>query len=395
MSRWHTTEFDMLPLAAFKPRGGKFGPMTLEGGGKGGGGSSAPPPDPRLIEAQIKSLGVQDKAVEQIMANVNRMLPIQEQQMQFGLDTAKKSFDQAQDDRQFALGRRGLLATNQDRAIKDAADFNTDARRDQIAQQALADVNQSFGQVQQQQTRNLARMGVNPNSGKFAALNNQLTTQQAAASAGAANKSREAARQEGYALTDRANNVLAGFPAMASSNTGQGFGFGTAGVGLTNQSLAGMNSGLAQGAGIAGQQGSNAASMYGAMGSYKNGQDQIAASESNSLMSLAGAAGKAYAFSDKRLKTKVGGIKPKAALEAVNKTPVKSWQYKKGSAPDDGGKRHVGPMAQDVQKNMGNQAGPEGTKIDLVTMNGINMAAIQALSEKVKRLEGKKGLKNG
>ena len=50
--------FDMAPEGAFEPRPG--GSMRLHGGK---GGSSAPPPDPRLVEAQIKSMAYQDKFV--------------------------------------------------------------------------------------------------------------------------------------------------------------------------------------------------------------------------------------------------------------------------------------------------------------------------------------------
>ena len=50
MSRFHTNDLDLLPLGAFRRRGGLLGaPATLEGGK---GGSSAPAPDPRLVEAE-------------------------------------------------------------------------------------------------------------------------------------------------------------------------------------------------------------------------------------------------------------------------------------------------------------------------------------------------------
>lgn len=51
MARWHTTGFDFYPERAFRPRPG--GGMTLEGGKR----SSAPAPDPRLVDAQIRSMG--------------------------------------------------------------------------------------------------------------------------------------------------------------------------------------------------------------------------------------------------------------------------------------------------------------------------------------------------
>ena len=91
MSRWHTTDFDFLPERAFQPRGFKGG-MTLEGGGKGGG-QPAPPPDPRLVEAQIRSLDTQGRVMDQIMRNNERMEPIQMEQMRFGLDTSNDAWN--------------------------------------------------------------------------------------------------------------------------------------------------------------------------------------------------------------------------------------------------------------------------------------------------------------
>jgi hypothetical protein len=109
--------------------------------------------------------------------------------------------------------------------------------------------------------------------------------------------------------------------------------------------------------------------------------------------SLGQVGGAALAASDIRLKTDIRGMKPKAALDAINHTPVSKWKYKEGSKADDGGKEHIGPMAQDVQKTMGDKAAPNGTEIDLISMNGVAMAAIQELSKKVDKLEGAKGLR--
>ena len=44
-------------------------------------------------------------------------------------------------------------------------------------------------------------------------------------------------------------------------------------------------------------------------------------------------------------------------------------------------------MAQSVRKTMGNAVAPGGKAIDIVSMNGKMMAAIQALSKKVNQLE--------
>ena len=63
-----------------------------------------------------------------------------------------------------------------ERAIVDAAqNYDTNARSDQKAGEAIANVQQQIDAAQGQQMRNMARMGVNPSSGKFAAMSNQMS----------------------------------------------------------------------------------------------------------------------------------------------------------------------------------------------------------------------------
>ena len=76
--------------------------IRLYPGGKGG--SSAPPPDPALIAAQIKSMGIQDDAINAMLRNADEMLPMQKEQMQFGLDTSREAYKQSQADREWMLG---------------------------------------------------------------------------------------------------------------------------------------------------------------------------------------------------------------------------------------------------------------------------------------------------
>ena len=61
--------------------------------------SSAPAPDPRLVEAQIRSMGIQDDVIQRVMQQSEEIMPLQREQMQFGLDASRKAFDQAQADR--------------------------------------------------------------------------------------------------------------------------------------------------------------------------------------------------------------------------------------------------------------------------------------------------------
>lgn len=55
--------------------------------------SNVPAPDPRLVEAQIKSMGIQDDVIQKIMQQSDEVQPLQKEQLQFGLDSARTAYD--------------------------------------------------------------------------------------------------------------------------------------------------------------------------------------------------------------------------------------------------------------------------------------------------------------
>lgn len=314
------------------------------------GGSSAPAPDPRLVEAQIKSMGIQDDAIQRIMANAEALQPLQREQMQFGIDSARTAFEQSQDDRAYALARRGVLSGLQDRLAEDAKSFDTEARREELAGQAGADVRQAFGAARGTAARDMARMGVNPASGRFAASMGQLSTQEALAEAGAKTTARRAARQEGVAMTDRATNALAGYPAMGMQATGAGAQFAASGINLANTGLAGMNSGFGSAAQVAGQMGANASGMYGQQASYKNAQDRLALEDGGVMGFLGTVAGSGITkYSDRRLKKNV---------REIGRDPRGFGWYEFDYVW--GGERQVGVMADEVVRVAPDAVGESG-----------------------------------
>lgn len=308
-----------------------------------GKSSDVPAPDPRLIDAQIESLGRQNSLIDQIIRNSEEMQPIQREQMEFGLAAQRRAFEQSQADREWMLGRRGQLSGLQDQLVRDARTFNTEARREQLAGEALGDVNQAFGSARDQGMRSMTRMGINPNDGRMAAFNQQTNNQQALAMATAANKVRQAARQEGYALTDRATNALAGYPAMGMQATGQAAGFGTAGLGLANQGLAGMNSGYGLGMQGANAMGNSAANMYGTQANAYNNSQQ-----NDPFASIVGAGlgmfmrsdyMRDFMRSDRRLKTNI------VQVGVHEDTGLTLYEFSYTDAPQ---RRFVGVMADEV-----------------------------------------------
>lgn len=92
-------------------------------------------------------------------------------------------------------------------------------------------------------------------------------------------------------------------------------------------------------------------------------------------------------FSDKNMKSGVKPVSEDKILRGIEKTPVSSWQYDPAKGgPADGGRRHTGPMAQDVAKNLGLG---DGRTIPVVDAIGTQFAATKALAKKVKKLEAK------
>lgn len=238
----------------------------------GGKGNSAPAPDPRLVEAQMRSMGIQDDVMQRIMRQSEDMLPLQREQMQFGLDSARTAYQQSQEDRTWMLGRREQLSGLQDKLVADAAEFNTADKADKLAGEAMADVNQGFANAEGQNARAMARMGVNPSDGRSAALGSQTAIAKAASLAMAGTGARDRARQEGYALTDRASNALAGYPSMGMQATGAGAGFASSGIGIANAGAVGMSAGFNAAGSMAGQMGQNATGMYGVQSRNHYGQ---------------------------------------------------------------------------------------------------------------------------
>lgn len=270
--------------------------------------SDVAPPDPRLVEAQIRSMGIQDSAVQQVMDLAqkqydtnSRLVPLQEEALRFGLDTSREAYGDARKDREFAIERRDALKGVQDRMLKEAETFSSEAEQTKAAQAAQAGVTQQFDDIRAGNARALASMGVNPNSGRFASTIGRIGVDQARLGVAAANQARRETRDEGRILTDRANNALAGFPAQSMAATGAGAGYGAGGVNVLNAGAGGINAGygatagtVGQGAQIAGQMGANATNMWGAQANYKLQSDNAAGSDLSGIGAIAGGAAKLW-----------------------------------------------------------------------------------------------------
>lgn len=157
--------------------------------------------------------------------------------------------------------------------VAGAEAFNTDAKREELARQAAADAGLAYTTTQDANTRAMASMGVNPNSGKFASTQNQSALSLAAGKANAMTSTRTQAEATGYARQLDAVGLGKG---LAGSSAG------AYSLALQSGNSAGQNSGLA---------GQNyMAGMSQGIGTIQNGQK----TQIGGLSSILGTQGSVY-----------------------------------------------------------------------------------------------------
>src|SRR5262249_47287609 len=93
--------------------------------------------------------------------------------------------------------------------------------------------------------------------------------------------------------------------------------------------------------------------------------------------------------SDRNAKENFAAVSPLRVLDKVLSLPISQWNFKA-----DAGTTHIGPMAQDFYAAFG--VGPDDKHIATVDGDGVALAAIQGLNEKVEtrsqKVEGRTGL---
>ena len=211
-------------------------------GGKGGGGS-APSPDPQIGQAALMNaqLGEDwlDFAREQFTAgNIRQedMDALTTAVIDQQLATAEQQQQWATEDR---ARYKDTFQPLEDEFIQEAKDYASPERQERLAAEAKADVMSSADMQRQITQRQMASMGLNPNSGRFQGVTRSGDLNTALASAGAQNNARNAVRDKGLALKADAINMGRGLPSQASTAAGLGLNAGNAAVG--NQMQANQN----------------------------------------------------------------------------------------------------------------------------------------------------------
>lgn len=282
MSRWHRTEFDYLPEMAFRPRPG--GGMTLEGGG-GGGGNSAAQNMTAMMQAQLSQ--EQLTWAKQIYADE---APQRNLATDLGNQVSQAQLDQMR--QQTAISAQAQEDYNttyrpiEQQLAADAVNYDTPEKRAAASAEAVASVEKNLAAQRGATTREMERSGVDPSSGKMAALQGSMDLNAAKLKAGAGNAASKAIETVGYARRMDAASLGRGISSSQGTNAALAAQLGSSAMGTQQQVLAAQaqgNAGLQQ-AYQTGIQG------YGAAGS-QFGQMAGAASAANSSKNAAIGAG--------------------------------------------------------------------------------------------------------
>lgn len=346
---------------------------------------------------------------------------------EWALGQRQTSQERADADRAEVERQREANRPIEDRMREDAMGWDSDERMAEQAAQARATVLSSSAAQQQAQQRQMASMGLNPNSGRFQSIGNATSQQAALSAAGAQNQARDDIRQQavgmrqgvaqyglgaqGQAAQMQGMNTNAAMSAAGfgagqynaalgsaglSASLGQSAaGIGNAGIGASlsagnsalggqaqaNQMAASIPAGLMgqgfQGA-MQGQAGmaSTLNQQYGNQLQAWSANRQAAAQDSagfwGGIGSMAGTAAGLYLASSKDAKTNKRPVEG-SALAAIAGLPVEAWDYKPGMG--DGGS-HIGPYAEDFQAATGQG---DGKTIPVQDMLGLHTKAIQEL----------------
>jgi len=295
-----------------------------------------------------------------------------------------------QEAKDLSARRRGVAEPLEDQIIADARGYDTAKRRADAREEARAGVEAAYGRAQQGQTRQLARMGVNLGGPAAAAMLQDANLAKAKASAGATYTADRNVEQQGHARMMDAAGLTKGIVGSQATQQQIAAGAGTGALQATNASLGATNSGtpLMQ-AGYSGAlQGQQVAgNLYGQVAQIQAGGGNGMANMMQGVGGIMQGYGAMTAASSKRLKMGKQSISDEEALEANNRLDVEQWQYKPGAVQGEQGQTHVGPYAEDVQREFGDDAAPGGQMVNLEEMAENNAKSIEALTKMLDKID--------
>ncbi len=280
------------------------------------GGDAPPPPDYTPVAQASKEAAEISAQLGREQLNESRRQ--YEQNIEIArpiVDAQKRNMDQAYEQGNYSFENfktegRPLQQSMRDIAMgKVTPELQT--QMDKAATENVADVSAALDNQRQQTNRSMTRMGVNPNSGRFAAMQGVMDIGAATAKAGAANTGRTQAVDKSYARMGDTLNTYSGMASSAPS-------FYSAG---TNSGNSAMSNQMAPGAALMGGMSAGAnttmsgrqIAMNGLTGVLNSQTSYANANQSEGMGSVLGglgglamgAAKMGVTFSDRRLKENI------------------------------------------------------------------------------------------
>ena len=273
--------------------------------GKSGGGSSGSAADPQVGKAALMQAKTGDDWL-----NFSKETFAQSEARQDKTDalTAEVTNQQLTDMRK-ASGRSDaewdryntVFKPVEDRMVSDALNYDTPEAQAAAAATAKADVMNNAASSAQQNARQMASMGIDPTSGRYASVDRANDLSTALASAGAQNNAREGVKATGMALREGISNFGKGATSTAAQQVGLGLNAGNSAAGnqlATDASSRANSQVMAQGyqgamAGYGGQANTLTAQRQQNLAA-QNMNNQGGASAVSGIVGLASAAAVAY-----------------------------------------------------------------------------------------------------
>jgi len=335
----------------------------------------APTPDPAIGQASKESIQLGRDQFSAQQALLAKFSPLYEQQIKLSQDAQAKNT--ARSDAQWDQYTT-LFKPLEEKMAATVAGYDTQERRDKAAADAMAGVTGTFDQARQGLTESLGAQGIGSSSGKGLAMRNALGIEEAKAKAGAGSNAIRNVESTGLSLLGSATNFGRGL-----TNTGLQTGQAAQAAG---NNATGQVSGLSglTGAGFGAAMQGYGTGINGLVSNYQ-AQNAANAQQNGIFGDLLGAGlGAAGMFmSTKNAKVKGAKVDGKKALKGLAALDVENWTYKPGQG-DEGS--HIGPYAEDVQREFGDRAAPGGQMIDMREMSATNGHAIGALAQELKAL---------
>lgn len=227
----------------------------------------------QVVDSQVAQTGIQNDYQKKMLGYTDEQMAMAKEAQAKANAYADKQLEMA--DYQFAQGKeqdaynKATFRPVEQKMVGEAMSYDSPERQAQMAAEAKGDVMDAAARQQASSERNMASMGVNPASGRFAGITRANDTATALAAAGAQNKARNDVRQMGIMLRKDAANYSKGMVSTAAQSYGIGMQAGNNGVSAYNPSgtasLALQAGSQASGAGATGASiGNSAVANYGA-----------------------------------------------------------------------------------------------------------------------------------